>query len=197
MIGVSVSASRASVRRAQRAVRRAESSAARAEFKALKLGADNVRKMEIGLIKGNKSKALGLKVAPLDKPWRRLLHPDRKMGAAFTEKYLWPARPVGPHGREIDIVPGLQPYLDRWEHGGGTRPAQLRGLVSNLQGTPQGRRYYYAKYKRRPGWPADPLALPPVVPQPQRNVRALVTPYANRHMPEWYESIYRKMIRRA
>lgn len=195
MIGVSVSASRASVRRAQRTVRRAERAALTAEKRTLARAGGNVRRMEIAALKGRATKA-GPKVAPLDKPWRALLHRDKKMGGYLAQTHLWRIGRLGAHAREVDIVPGLQPYLERWEQGGRERSAELQRLVSDLRDTPEGRRSYYRGYARRPGWPRDPLALPPVGAMPRRDIRTPVAAYADRHMAEWYAGIWRSMQRR-
>lgn len=195
MIGVSVSAARASVRRAQRTVRRAERAALTAEKRTLARASGNVRRMEIAALKGRATKA-GPKVAPLDKTWRAILHRDKKMGGYLAQTHLWRIGRLGAHAREVDIVDGLQPYLERWEAGGRERSAELQRLVSGLRDTPQGRRYYYANFARRPGWPRDPLALPAVGAMPRRDIRTPVSRYADAHMPEWYAGIWRSMQRR-
>lgn len=195
MIGVSVSASRASVRRAQRTVRRAERAALTAEKRTLARAGGNVRRMEIAALKGHATKA-GPKVAPLDKTWRALLHRDKKMGGYLAQTHLWRIGRLGAHARDVDIVPGLQPYLERWEAGGRERSAELQQLVSDLRDTPEGRRTYYRAYARRPGWPRDPIALPAIGAMPRRDIRTPVADYADRHMSEWFAGIWRSMQRR-
>lgn len=195
MIGVSVAASRASVRRAQRQVRRAERAALTAERRVLGRAGGIVRRMEISALKGHATKAAPA-VAALDKPWRTLLRPGATMGGALAQQHVWRIGRLGAHAREVDIVDGLQPLLERWEAGGLARPARLRQLVTDLQATPQGRRYYAARYARRPGWPRDPLALPAVGAMPRRDIRTPIARYADRHMPEWYAKIWQSMQRR-
>lgn len=190
-----ISIARGDLRRAQRAVKRWERATLTAEKRTLVRAGGNVRRMEIAALKGHATKA-GPKVAGLDKSWRVLLHRDKKMGGYLAQTHLWRIGRLGAHAREVDIVPGLQPYLERWEQGGRERSAELQRLVSDLRDTPEGRRTYYRDYARRPGWPRDPLALPPVGTMPRRDIRTPVAAYADRHMPEWYAGIWRSMQRR-
>lgn len=185
----------ADTRRARRAFRRWERTALTAERRTLARASGNVRRMEIAMLKGRASKA-GAKVAPLDKPWRRLLHPGAKMGGALAQTHVWRIGSPNTHTREVDIVPGLQPLLARWQFGDRTRPARLAAWATAMQATPEGRRTYYRHIARRPGWPRDPLALPPAGAQPRRDIVGPVSRYADRHMAEWYAGIWRTMQRR-
>lgn len=192
-----VSIARGDLRRAQRAFKRWERATLSAEKQCLARAAKNVKSMSISALKGKKSKRTGLApMAPLDKAWRRLEHPAAKMGGVLALDCVWRIGFPSPHARDVDIVPGLQPLLARWEFGDQSRAAMLRGWVTAMQATPAGRRYYYAKYARRPGWPRDPLALPPVRRQPVRNFRDPVCAYADKHMGEWYEKIWASYARR-
>ena len=195
MIGVSVSASRASVRRAQRMVRRWERNTLSAERRVLGRASKNVVTMSCAMLKGHKSKAGG-PLAKLDKPWRRMLHPDKKMGGILANPERWHIGAISRGAREIDIARGLQPLLERWEHGGGNRAALLRQTVSSLRDTPAGRRTYYRVHARRPNWPSDPRALPSVPAQPERAIKERVDRYCNAHMDEWYQKIWQSYTRR-
>lgn len=189
---ISVSASKSSVKRAQAAVKRAERAALTAERRTLLRGAGNVRRMEIAMLKGRKSKA-GPKVAPLDKPWRAILHPDAKMGGVLATKELWRIGALSRSAREVDIVDGLQPLLARWEAGGDTRPAELRSRVADWHRNPG---FYHKELAKMPGYPPHLSMLPPVKTMPRRDIRTPVSAYADRHMPEWYAEIYRKIVTR-
>ena len=178
--------------RARRAFRKWERSTLSVERRVLGIASKNVKTMYCSGLKGKPTKA-GLHLAPLDKPWRKLWGHGAKMGGVLSRVNLWRVRYPNQRTREVDIVPGLQPYLARWQFGDRTRPAWLRGLVTDLQSSPQGRQHYYKSYARRPGWPRDPLALPPVPAQPVRDVVDPVSRYADRHMAEWYAGIWRTM----
>ena len=189
---VSVFASRASVRRAQAAVKRAERAALTAERRTLLRGAGNVRRMEIAMLRGRKTKA-GPKVAPLDKPWRAILHPDAKMGGVLATKELWRIGALSRSAREVDIVDGLQPLLARWEAGGDTRPAMLRPRVADWRSNPG---FYHRELAGKGGYPAHLSAVPPVMTMPRRDIRTPVSAYADRHLPRWYQEIYSKIVTR-
>lgn len=183
-------------RRARRTVRKWERATLTAERRTLARASGNVRRMEIAMLRGRPSKA-GAAVAPLDKPWRRLLHRGAKMGGALAQKGVWLIGRPNPHAREVDIVPGLQPLFARWQFGDKSRPARLASWTHSMQATPAGRRSYYAHIApHRPGWPRDPLALPPVPAQPRREIKERVDRYADRHMAEWYAGIWQTMQRR-
>lgn len=192
-----VTVDRGSVRRAQRTVRRWERATLSAERRCLARAGTNVRGMSITALKGRKSARTGLPaMAPLDKAWRRLEHPGAKMGGILADKTRWRISMPNLHAREVDIVPGLQPLLARWQFGDQSRAAMLRTWVTDMQSTPAGRRSYYRAFANRPGWPRDPLALPPVQRQPVRNFRDGVADYADRHMGEWYAKIWASYARR-
>lgn len=192
-----ISIARGDVRRAQRTVKRWERATLSAERRCLARAGSNVRNMSISALKGNKSKRTGLApMTPLDKAWRQLEHPGKKMGGILAEKEKWHISMPNQHARDVDIVPGLQPLLARWQFGDQSRAKMLRSWVQSVQATPEGRRNYYRAFSRRPGWPRDPLALPPVQRQPLRNFRDGVADYADRHMAEWYEKIWATYARR-
>ena len=192
-----VSIARGDLRRAQRTFRRYERATLSAERKCLLRASNNVRSMSISALKGSKSRRTGLApMAPLDKAWRRLEHPGKKMGGILADESRWHIATPNPHARDVDIVAGLQPLLARWEFGDQSRAARLRAWVQAMQSTPQGRRNYYRAFSTRPGWPHDPLALPPVQRQPVRNFRDPVAKYADAHMAEWYAKIWQSYQRR-
>ena len=194
---VLVSVSRRDVAAARRTLQRAERATLSAERRCLARASDNVRKMSVAALKGRKSARTGLPaMRPLDKAWRKLEHPGAKMGGILADKGVWRIGSPSRHARDVDIVPGLQPLLERWEFADQTRAQRLRSWVQSVQATPEGRRSYYRGAGRRPGWPRDPLALPPVQRQPLRNFRDGVADYADRHMGEWYEKIWASYARR-
>lgn len=192
-----VSVSRRDVAAARRTLQRAERATLTAERRCLARAANNVRTMSTAALKGRKSARTGLPaMRPLDKAWRKLEHPGAKMGGILADKTVWRIGSPNRHARDVDIVPGLQPLLERWEFADQTRAKMLRSWVQSVQATPEGRRGYYRAFARRPGWPRDPLALPPVQRQPLRNFRDGVADYADRHMGEWYEKIWASYARR-
>jgi hypothetical protein len=191
---VLVSVSRRDVAAARRTLQRAERATLSAERRVLLRAANNVRSMSIAALKGRKSKRTGLPaMQPLDKAWRVLAHPKAKMGGVLADKTRWHIVAPNRHARDVDIVPGLQPLLERWEFADQTRAQKLREMVQGWQAQP---REYRLAIGRRAGWPRDPLALPPVQRQPLRNFRDGVADYADRHMGEWYEKIWASYARR-
>ena len=116
MIGVSVSASRASVRRAQQSLRRFTRDMERTEVRALKLAGSNVRKAYISGIRRGNTKALPTKVAPIHKGWHNILHPGKPQGGGLTQPHLWPIRRTGAHAVEVDILLPYRKTLEHYQH---------------------------------------------------------------------------------
>lgn len=181
-------------RRARRYVARMERALATAESRALKLAGGNARSAYVSGLSRGRSKAMPAPVAKLDRPWRQLLHPATKIGGVLRRRQLWRIIPTGSHGVEVDIAPRLQDLLARWQFGDQSRPQELRSWLSDIQSTPAGRRRYYAHIApRRPSWPRDPLALPPVPEQPRREVVSHVRSWARANIGAWYLSILAKL----
>ena len=183
---------RADTRRATRQFRRWEKQTLTAERRTLLRASGIVRRMEIAMVQGRKSKA-GPKVAPLDKPWRAILHPGKKLGGIFAQKHLWHIVAPNPHEREVDIVPALQTLLAQWQAGGDARPAQLRSRVADWRGNPGA---YHRELAGKGGYPPHLSMIPPVKSMPRRDIRTPVEAYAGRHMAEWYAGIWETMQRR-
>lgn len=183
-------------RHARRDLRRAERAVLTAERRAMLRAAGNVRRMEVALVRGRRSKAAGgAAVAPLDKRWRELLHPRLPMGGALGERKHWRISAPRPGVAVVDIVPGLQPLLHRWEFGGGGREAILRRDVWDWAHTPAGRREYHG-WRVPHGWPPSTSMLPAVAPQPRREVKRLAENYARPRLGDWYVAALQKILNR-
>lgn len=192
-----VSVSRRDLAAADRTFRRAERATLTAERRVLLRAGNNVRTMSIAALKGRKSKRTGLPaMQPLDKAWRVLLHPDKPMGGKLADKGLWRITMPNRHARDVDIVPGMQPHLERWEFGdGGERAAVLNSRIAFYRDTPKGRAIYHGSLAKR-GYPPHVSQLPPVRQMPRRNFRDGVAAYADAHMGEWFEKIWDTYQRR-
>ena len=189
---LSISASRADLRRAALTFKRAERSALSAERRTLGRAASTVRNMEIAAVQGRKNKA-GATVAPVNRQWRQYLHPEKKLGAFFKSRDLWHIWERGTHRREVDVKNDVQPLFARWQFPDGSRERQLRALVTFWQGA--GRRNYHIN-ARRLGMPETPQALPQVPPMPRRDIKTPVESYAGANMGKWYLGIFETMQRR-
>lgn len=170
---------------ARRTLRRMQVAPDRAARIALRRAAANVKRMEIALIRRGRTPSLrGVRLAPLDRAWRRLLHPGAPQGGVLTRPHLWRVTAPAPRSAEVDVVPGLRDYLARWERGGTERTAELARRLRAWLYTPAGRAQYHAHLVPA-GWPPQ-RALPPTRPMPERDVRGPVERHAAPQLEDWY-----------
>lgn len=188
MIAISMDA-----RKARRQLARIERSLSSAEKRAMKLAGSNVRRAYIAGLKGGKPEALHAPVAPLNEPWREIMHPGKPMGGVFLNGYVWAIVPVH-HGVVVDATRKLQKILERWQYGSPERTARLQQLVTKLNSDPATRRWYHHEFApQNPSWPRDISAIPAVARQPLREVAPSIRIWAREHLGEWYLKILRKL----
>ncbi len=117
---------------------------------------------------------------------------SRQPGGILKTTKFWkihaPARGVV----EVDVVPKMQPVLERWQLGGGKRPDALRDWVRSISTHPQFNRLYHARLAPQ-GWPAV-HALPPVPDQPERDIVHPLTAAVAPLLPEWFDKALAKIL---
>jgi hypothetical protein len=117
---------------------------------------------------------------------------SREPGGILRTTKLWkihaPARGVV----ELDVVPKMQPVLERWQFGGGRRPDALRDWVRSISSHPQFNRFYHARLIPE-GWPAV-HALPPAPDQPTRDIVHPLTAAVAPLLPEWFDKALAKIL---
>jgi len=116
----------------------------------------------------------------------------RKPGGILTTSKLWKIDAPAPGVVRLDIVPRLQPLLDRWQHGGGDRPDVLRSWVRAVTTTPAGRAYYHGVLVPS-GWPRA-SALPAVPDQPEREIAEPLARAVAPLLPEWFAKNFDKVL---
>lgn len=140
-------------------------------------------------------------LAPFDKFWYprgtgNASPGSRKPGGVLTTARFWKLHAYrGPSGGgvvEVDIAPGLQPVLERWQFGGGNRAQTLRDWVASIPKNESFNKFYHAELVKR-GWPRV-HELPPVPDQPERNVVAPITKAVTPLLPEWFEKALDKIL---
>jgi hypothetical protein len=117
---------------------------------------------------------------------------SRKPGGVLATSKLWRIDAPEPGVVRLDIVPRLQPLLDRWQHGGGNRPDVLRDWVRAVTTTQLGRAYYHAVLVPA-GWPRQ-SALPAVPDQPEREIAEPLARAVAPLLPEWFEKNFQKVL---
>lgn len=117
---------------------------------------------------------------------------SRQPGGILKTTKFWritaPARGVV----ELDVVPKMQPVLDRWQFGGGKRPDALRDWVRAISPGSAFNRYYHAQLVPQ-GWPAV-HALPPVPDQPERDIVHPLSAAVAPLLPEWFDKALAKIL---
>lgn len=183
------------LRNAERDLRRLDVAVREAGWTALKRTGGIVRRQYFAAIRKNGSRITG-SFPPFDSAWYSLLGGgSRTPGGALLNSALWPIQGNRVDEIVVDIVPGLQGHLSRWQFGGGNRANELRNRVADWRFTEQGRRNYHGKIAGRNGWPMHVSELPPVREQPVRDVVGPIRANAAEHLREWFLGALRSISR--
>lgn len=166
----------------------------RAGYTALKRVGGIIRRRYIAALRKNGTDVTG-KFPAYAKAWYRLLgHGSRKPGGSLVTNSFWPITGNRVDTITVDIAPRLREHLERWQFGGGDRPAQLRKVVAWYRDTEKGRKVYHGKLVKL-GYPPHISQLPPVVDQPVRDVVGPIREDAESHVVDWFIGALRSIAR--
>lgn len=118
---------------------------------------------------------------------------SRRPGGILTTTKFWKIRAPQRGVVECDVVPKMQPVLERWQFGGGNRPKILRNWIQAIHDSPEWNKWYHGTLVDKQGWPAW-HALPPVPDQPERDIVHPLTAAVTPLLPEWFDKALAKIL---
>lgn len=116
---------------ARRDLRRFSGQLYRTETRALKLAGGNARRAYLSGLRRGRTQAMPAKIAPRNRAWQQILHPDRKtpQGGGLVQSRLWPIARTGAHAVRVDILAPYRASLARYQNGSDTEMT-IRRVIS-------------------------------------------------------------------